>query len=255
MGAILEVTALAKIGTLEEFIEKQLQNRLQSGEIMGIGDYAIDKLDRTSSPTLSVDAEYKKSLSSYGALAEELDDAGLLGSGYAKYLDTVAGRRRRTAIDTQKRLDSQLLPQNGGEGYEDYVKSSLKDAEKLYEKELLAYSRIKEKAYKRILSKKAIKLRDAYAIAEEMGLEGEDAENIARKASGEARTALMEDLLEFMIKQEMTYDQANAYARSQGLGVVDSRKLAEAVKKMNQDIGEDNLSGSYLDYLREQEKN
>lgn len=242
---------MAKKLTKTSFIKNYLGRKVRSGQIKGYGDWIIENLPsyQKSSKKVNTGADYARLLASHATKSESLSADGLSGGGYAGYLaSSLKAKKPPVARETETLTDS-----HDRTGYEKYIGDYINSAAEIFDGARAKEAQARESAYRRILSEKIIDYREALDRARELGAARGDAEEIARRASREARDTLKASILDLAVRRAMTGNAAQAYALSRGLDETEARAIAETVKTINQ-LPESGLPQSYLDYLRELEE-
>ena len=255
---------MAEKKTLEEFIKEYVDKKIEDGEIKGVGDYAISKLSKPVDRGIT-EGKLFASLASgaeYGRGGERLSSLGLSDSGYARYISEISEKQKADL------LKQKTVGYDGtNSGYSDYLAKYVSRATSLYEKEAASdekkraevarerekYEKLRTTVSDRIIKDELINYDKAYALALSMGLDSTDATAVAKEASEEAHEKIRLEVLEKIILNGLSSDKALTYAMSRGLTEDDADILAEAAKEINEDIERNELSKTYLDYLREQE--
>lgn len=228
--------------TLEDFIKDYLTDRSKA---LGAKGYAKWISEYTKSPTADraeavslADTSYKTSLSGYGKGAERLANIGLAGSGYAKYLDTVAKERQKSALGSAALAEEKSVAR-GMKDYEDYLDGVESERLKLY-----------EKAVRSIQSDNLATYGAAYERALTFGLDEESAKRAATEASNGVKATLKQKLLTEIATKRLTSEATRAYALTIGLDQEVADELAEYAHKLNESVESGETTESYLEYLK-----
>ncbi|MBO5945285.1 MAG: hypothetical protein J6Q69_01635 [Clostridia bacterium] len=185
------------------------------------------------------DAGYARSLSGYGRSGAALSDRGLANSGYAGYVDNSIRSvysARRAAQDASLLAD----PAYGMGKYEDYLTSLSKKEEKLY-----------VETVKSLISSKVVNYKEAYDIALESGLTDKRAREAARESTDNTKSKLRKEIINAIVYEKLTREQAFTLATSGGLDKDDATELGRLAEGLNQLVGEDaDQLMSYVEYLK-----
>lgn len=228
--------------TLEDFIKNYLSDRSVA---LGAKGYAKWISERGYAPTVKkaealtkADTAYRTSLSGYGKNAEKLSGAGLNGGGYAKYLDTLASERKKSATDAAALYAGKSAAREMKE-YEGYL-------DKLEDERLKLY----EKTVKSIETDKLTSYEAAFNKAISLGLDEESAKKAATEATDAVKETLRQKLLGDIATKRMTSEATRAYALTIGLDEEVANELAEYAHRLNESTGSEGMTESYLDYLK-----
>lgn len=228
--------------TLEDFIKDYLADRSAA---LGAKGYAKWISERGYAPAVKkaeaitkADTSYRTSLSGYGKNAEQLSNAGLKESGYAKYLDAMAKQKRGNATAAAE-LNAEKSAAVEMKEYEGYLDKIEGDKLKLY-----------ERAVKSIQSDSLTAYGDALKKAISLGLDEESAKKAASEATGAVKAALRQKLLTEVATKRLTSEATRAYALTVGLDEDVANELAEYAHRLNESTGSDGMTESYLDYLK-----
>ena len=217
-----------KVSKLSDYIDEYMKNRGSSSskEIKSFsswntenGDTSLVEADRA---LVDARSELLRSQSGYGKNAEALASRGLMGSGYAKYLDSLALERygeARAYVDTHKlALDSAAV-----KGYAEYLDEMQKQRRVIY------YN-----AERELLKLTTPDYETAYARAVELGLTPDEATELATNTTARIRQKLMSSASKTVIENALTENQAREYALSIGLSALDADELARLAAKINE---------------------
>lgn len=227
---------------LEDFIKSYLKDK--SAEL-GVKGYAKWLSERGSDTEVKraaaitrADTSYRTSLSEYGKNAERLATAGLNNSGYARYINTLAGNTRKEALKGAALSTGKSIAKDM-KAYESYLDQAEEDRLKAY-----------ENAVKSIKSDKITSYNQAYDKAVELGLDEESAKRAAKEASDAVKSSLRERLLTEIATKKLTSESTRAYALTLGLDETVADELAEYAHKLNESVDSDGMSEAYLEYLK-----
>ncbi len=227
---------------LEDFIKDYLKDK--SAEL-GVKGYAKWLSERGSDTEVKraraitrADTSYRTSLSGYGKTAEELATSGLNNSGYAKYINTLAEGARNEALESAALSTGKGIARDM-KAYEKYLAQAENDRLKAY-----------ENAVKSIKSDNITSYNQAYDKAVELGLDEESAKRAAKEASDAVKSSLRQKLLTEIATKRLTSEATRAYALTIGLDESVADELAEYAHKLNESVGSDGVSDTYLDYLK-----
>lgn len=228
--------------TLEDFIKDYLADRSTALGAKGYAKWISEQSSRPATTRAAAitraDTSYRTSLSGYGKNAERLASTGLGKSGYASYLDSLAGDKHRSAI-TNATLTEQKEAAASIKQYENYLGDIEADKLKKY-----------EKAIKSIQSDNLAAYSAAYDRALSFGLDDESAKKAATEASSAVKSTLRQKLLSEIATKRMTSEMTRAYALTIGLDEEVADELAEYAHKLNESVDSDGMTESYLDYLK-----
>ncbi len=227
---------------LKDFIKDYLADRSAAlgakGYAKWISEYGISpSVERAEAITLA-DTSYRSSLSGYGKNAERLADIGLERSGYAEYLSALAKGKQNSAAASAALAEAKSTAK-GMKEYEGYLNGIEKERLKTY-----------EKAVKSIQSDNLASYEAAYERALSFGLDEESAKSAATEASKAVKSTLRQKLLTEIATKRMTSEATRAYALTLGLDEEVADELAEYAYKLNESVGSEGMTESYLDYLK-----
>lgn len=171
--------------------------------------------------------EYDRQKVSYGQRGDTLSRSGLLGSGYAAYLDANAySELQNTRRDVEKKRN--LYESESKKGYADYLN-----------KESEAVDARLSKAISNIINYKAGEKEDAYLLALAAGLDEDTADLVASAGSsiveydrGTKSQTGKENIVYNALKLGIKGEKAIAYAMACGMNESDAKKVAEALNKI-----------------------
>lgn len=229
------------MATLEEFLKeyigtKKKQSTKESFESW-TAKYGINAEDITSKRLRNLDTGYAKGISGYGALSEELADAGLVGSGYGEYL---------------KRTSKKRLSEKETDAIESYADAFRKNANayseysKEYDTDLAA---LKSSVIADIKNTATLDYETAYLFAINAGLPDGEAQAAAKSGTDMARQVTAASVYDKIINKRLT--SAQAIELSKGLGFSDGE--AQAFGEFAKIYGEyryGNSGLSYSEYLK-----
>ncbi len=228
--------------TLKDFIKDYLSDRSKAlgakGYAKWISEQGISPAVERAEAITTLDTSYRTSLSGYGKNAEGLAAAGLDRSGYAKYLNSLAKDKQKSAAESAVLTEAKSAAQ-GMKEYEGYLDGIEKERLKAY-----------EKAIRSIQSDNLASYAAAYERALSFGLDEESAKTAATEASKAVKATLKQKLLTEIATKRMTSEATRAYALTLGLGEDIANELAEYAHRLNESVGSDGMTESYLDYLK-----
>ena len=233
--------------TLESFIDEYIKKKIKSGEAKGYGDY-ISSLSskRSRAYEEAARAETERAISrepTHGRLAEALSGQGLLGGGYATYLKNMNESAKKAST-----LAMKADHERGGDLYEksyaEYLKKLYREGEGVY-----------ESAKRKLESAKLVDYGKAYEMAENLGLTGDIAEELAESATSAERERVREQVIAKMLEKSFTDEQTYRYALSRGLSIDDAKELKLMARRINESVATEDGAKTFLDYLREISKN
>ena len=228
--------------TLQDYIDEYLADRASTSpksytEFVMRGGRGAEIV--ASDGTVSAQGTYSRSLPSYGSSAESLAKAGLARSGYAKYLNTEAERKKRSDLDLARGGALSIAAENRA-AYTDYIAKLDAESKKKQESVLKKLEETMITDYNRI-----------YELAVKLGLSDKDADAVAKFSSETAIKKLSDKAIMTAVDKRMTKEQATKYAESLGLPDTEVKKIADYAEIINQSTNLNNVPDGYLDYLRE----
>ena len=189
---------------------------------------------------LSAENNYSRSLSSYGKHAETLAEGGLLGSGYANYINKAAEQKRKNELDMALGGALSIAAQNKA-SYSEYIEKIAEQSKKEQEKVL-----------NRLEDSMITDYKTAYDMATKLGLSSDAADAVAKLVSETSIKKLSDKAIIDVVDKRMTKEQAQKYAEGLGLPAQEVEKIANYAEFINQKVNYNDLPDGYLDYLREQ---
>ncbi len=175
---------------------------------------AVNKAIRTS----------RISSPNYGTLAEDLADKGLSRSGYRDYLSGQAEKTKKETI--QSAYADYLADKRTAEaGYSEYL-AKVADKALSHASDVTRYAQRQDTVDQAEIAK----------FARLLGFGEKDAVTLASQAAQSVLNKRRTSVLDAVVKQNMTADEANAYARAFGLSDADSRSIAAFAKKRREAI-------------------
>lgn len=194
--------------TLEQFIKNYNTTQLRKGELSYedyLTSYEGDPLGSYLDTLDTLDAQYRRASSDFGARGESLGTNGLLGSGYAAYLDGNAyaelQRGRQSAKETVQKALSE-----GSARYATYLSEQAKvRADKL------------RQVKNDILDQNITDPDAAFAYAESQGLSREEADAVSQAGINLTQEAHQQKLMNLIIEKGLDADRAIALGIYYGL--------------------------------------
>ena len=229
------------MATLEEFLKEYIgTKRAQSTKesfASWAAKYGINAEDNTAKNLRNLDTGYAKSISGYGALAEELADSGLIGGGYGEYLERASKRRlaEYTADEIEGYADDF---RKNAEGYAKYSKE--------YETDL---AELKRSIINDIKASGTLDYDAAYLFAINAGLPDGEATAAAKSGSDMARQEATALVYDKVINKRLGFAQTVELAKGLGFSESEARELGEFARLYGEyRYGESGLS--YSEYLK-----
>ncbi len=176
---------------------------------------------------------YDKAKSTYAPNAERLAREGLVGSGYASYLDDVAKADHRNAMAGIARAEVQE-EQKRYASYEDYLDSMRKEQDSL-----------EGQVHRTILSSRTINTSEAMRVAEIYGLSGSAAKNVVDYAVRVNIERKKEDILDKIRTERTSPERATWYGEIYGLPEEIIEEIRTFAKKL---YGVNALMAKYQNY-------
>ena len=194
--------------TLEEFIKNYNNTEAKKGDLSYqdyLTSYAGDPYGSYLDTLDSIDAQYRRAASDYGARSERLGSYGLLGSGYAAYLDGNAYAGMQKQKQAARETVQNALTQ-GTTRYEAYLKEQNEGrADKL------------RQVKSDILSQNITDPDAAYDYAESQGLSHEEAQAVAQASIELTQEAQQQKLMNLIIEKGLDAERAVALGIYYGL--------------------------------------
>ena len=227
---------------VEDYLNKRAVQLGADGYTKWLANSMPDLASENADKIKRLTTDHQKSRIGYGNVAEGLRKSGLLGSGYAEYLDTRAKASYESEL-AQLKGESVANEDKAVKGYEQYLKEYDEDLTK----------RINQ-AYKAINTYDIMDYGTALLTATEYALEGKHAETVAKKATEATRRKWRRRALERIIDKEMTRNQAAEYARGLGLTDTDVTRLADVADMLRSfpslDASQINAYAQYLEDIK-----
>jgi len=173
----------------------------------------------------------------YGTKAKELSSGGLLSSGYADYLKSLAAR----GDDESKRVAAgkiKIANDKTREGYADYIRRYNENQEKLQQSYILD-----------IVEKGLFDIDEAYKIALISGLSKERALYSAAKGIAASKNAAIKKAISYAKERGYTHEGAKKYAISLGLDENSANRVAESISGLTKEERDRYASMSVEDYI------
>lgn len=218
--------------SLEDFIKSYLENTKKNDTGPSYSEWL--RKNGTSAENIyqrgiqGTEAEYKSSLPSYGALAENLAGGGLSGGGYEKYLRDMSEKNYKAEKNSALNNMLKTMEKN----LEDYKsETEEKDTSKpmSYTTALYYLDREKFPNYD-----------DAYSFALDIGLDEETADRAAKYVSDKYRKKIKEEILKSIVNKSLTESQTRKYAEGLNLPEEDIEELCAYAKEINEYISTSN---------------
>lgn len=227
--------------SLQNFIKNYLNSRLTSESEEDYSSWkrknGINTTATLSKELTDADTEYQRSLAGYGRLGEQIGSLGLNKSGYAAFLNDVAGDTlKKRIISADKSYGDAEL--KGRKGYSEYIKATSEAKSKLIKE---AKSHLADKGF--------TNYDDAYAAATEMGLSEKEADSLAKESTEKAVKNARLKVISAIVNKRYSGKQAKEYATALGLSVELADELAELAESTNREIDLGKAEG-YLEYLK-----
>ena len=229
-----------KLSTLEDFMKKYISNQKLSNGADSFETYkfknGVDYDNDFNKAAVNLYANKKKNASSYGANYRNLANKGLQNSGYADYIDNLANLTYASNLSKleNKKSDAQKLALGG---YSDYL-------EKYSNKQ----TSLKKSVSSHLIKNNVVNLEDAIAYGLSMGLSQEDAIAIGENAYSVTKQKVYNDILKEAVSFGLDKEGAVMLAKKMGMTDSDAEAVGEEVREMMSHY--QNVSQSYLDYLK-----
>jgi len=229
--------------SLKDFVENYVKNKQKSD---GKESYerwlrrnGIDSYGIYSDAIRDISTDYKRSVATYGSVAEKLGELGLSSAGYSDYI----GAKAYSEMQRSKEEARGALAKNEAKnrtGYAEYLESKEKEAKSDY-----------TETVKEITDANIMNYDEAYAYAVSKGLSTEAAA-LAAKAGGDAvHKKMRAAVLSVIVNQNYNRKQAAEYATALGLGEEEAAELAKYADVIN---ASGYYTKDYLEYLEEKLK-
>ncbi len=194
--------------TLEQFIKNYNATQAKKGELTYkdyLTSYEGDPYGSYLDTLDSLDAQYRRAASDFGARGESLGTYGLLGSGYAAYLDGNAYAELQRGRQTAKQTVQKALSESAAR-YESYLAEQSKSrTDKL------------RQVKNDILDQNITDPDAAYAYAESQGLSHDEAEAVSQAGIQLTQEAHQQKLMNLIIEKGLDADRAIALGIYYGL--------------------------------------
>ena len=229
--------------TIDDRINLYLKNKAIELGASGYADWAAKNLPSIKEDAYEkkrdADRDYARSLSGYGTRGASIYTAGLKGSGYAAYLDSL---KKKNYLSRNEALDGKLAADSAysREKYAEYIGD-------LDEKEALLYSKTLED----LISSKVINYEEAYDIALKSGLSDRRARDAARESTVTVRSKKKAEIINSIVRDKLTKEQTQLLATAGGLTETETNELANLAERLNQLVGDETELKGYVEYLKD----
>ena len=200
-------------GFLDEYIKnKELANQRSTGEGV-LALYKDDAKAALGERLSDIEADYMRSLPTYGKNAEALGQTGLLSGGYSEYLKGLAYQDMQKQ-KTNARRDYEGALRDAYKSYGEYLDSKAKTQQSLINDTIDA-----------ITGESILDYDAAYRFAVTRGLSEVDAKAAAKSAVDEVTRAVKTRVISAIVAQGLTREGAVSYAIAMGLSPEVAKEL------------------------------
>lgn len=225
-----------KTSEIDSIYKKQIQKNAPK-------DYESWLLENNNTLADAKDAAMNAAASSsftsptYGTKAKELSTGGLLSSGYADYLKSLAAR----SDNESKRVAQgkiKIANDKTREGYSDYIKRYNAQQEKIQQSYILD-----------IIERGLFDIEQAYKIALISGLSKERALYSAAKGITASKNEAIKKAISYAKERGYTHEGAKKYAIGLGLDEKSADRVAESISGLTKEERDRYASMSVEEYI------
>ena len=215
---------MAKQNNYDAYLQKKQKNN----RILSYGEWVTTQIEQPqladASTLKKVQDAFAKGLPSFGQSGERLGRAGLSGSGYSQRKEKENAQALAVASEMAQEQDNEAF----FDGYAAYVKQ--------YESK---QQKAKSQVFSTLRSGKYTDQKQAYALALSLGLNEENAKEVAKQATqynqtrqSDERAELRRAVLDNLVKNNLTAQAGYTYALQCGLSEEEALAVAQAAEKV-----------------------
>ncbi len=225
--------------SLEEFIKTYISNKLISDTGQSytswVSKNGINSKAVYESELAEIDSDYMRQKSEYGAKAERLASLGLSSGGYSDYLNGKA----YSVMQGRKSDAKDRYLENERKNRSEFSDYQLKNAQTLssYLNSVQDQGKKQNSLYSDVVSEISgagmTDFESAFEYAKNAGLDDALAESAAKTANAEAVKKRRNEIMQAIIKLQMSASQARQYSLGLGLSAEEAEEMALYAKSIN----------------------